>query len=106
MLHYHIYFIFLKIILWVQFVLILAQKESVNSIYYIIFDVIFNLSLGLFLFVFFIAEKFRDIDYYDKFIVSAAGSFLIFNVMTGSFPRLLSRFNVQLPSWWPVQKDC
>jgi len=103
MLKYHIYFFILKAILCLQFILILAQKESVNSVYYLTFELIFNLSLGLFLCIFFTAEKFRDVDYYDRFIISAAGSFLIFNAMIGSLPKLLSRFGIHLPSWWPVQ---
>ena len=101
---YHMYFIFLKIVLWVQFLLVFAQKESVNSIYYIIFDVVFNISLGIFLFMFFISDRFSGIDHYDRFVVSMAGSFLIFNTFTAGVPKLLSRFGITLPSWWPVQK--
>jgi len=98
------YFIFLKIVLGVQFLLIFLQKESVNSIYYTGFDIIFNLSLAFFLISFFIVEKFNHVDYYDRYVVSAAGFFLLFNAMTGSIPKFLSNFDIQMPSWWPVQK--
>ena len=104
MLRYHMYFVFLKIIIFIQFVLIFSQVESVNSVYYTGFDIIFNISLALFLMLFFVVEKFSGVDFYDRYIVSAAGSFLLFNVMTGSLPKFLSNYGIQMPSWWPVQK--
>jgi len=104
MLKYHIYFLFLKVIIFIQFSLIFLQKESVNSIYYIILDIIFKISLGLFLMAFFIAQKFREIDFMDRYIISLAGSLLLFDVGTGSIPKLLSTYGIALPSWWPVQK--
>jgi hypothetical protein len=54
--------------------------------------------------LFFVVEKFSGVDFYDRYIVSAAGSFLLFNVMTGSLPKFLSNYGIQMPSWWPVQK--
>jgi len=104
MLKYHIYFLFLKVIIFVQFSLIFLQKESVNSIYYIIFDIIFKISLGLFLMAFFVAQRFREIDFIDRYIIFLAGSLLLFDVGTGGLPKLLSKYNITLPSWWPVQK--
>jgi hypothetical protein len=54
--------------------------------------------------MFFISDRFSGIDHYDRFVVSMAGSFLIFNTFTAGVPKLLSRFGITLPSWWPVQK--
>jgi hypothetical protein len=50
---YHMYFFFLKFLLVIQTVLILLQKENPNQISYIASDVLFKLSLGIFLMVFF-----------------------------------------------------
>ena len=105
MLKYHYYFLLLKMCIFVQFLLILTQKQSINSVYYIISDLVFKISLGLFLLAFFLSSKFSDVDKYDRYIVSFAGSLLLFDVSTGNLPKLLEMYGLSLPSWWPIQKS-
>jgi len=99
------YFILLKVIIGIQFALIFLQKESVNSALYVLFDIVFKISLGLFLMVFFFAEKFNGIHVIDRYIISLAGGLLFFDALTGSVPKFLSKYGIALPSWWPIQKS-
>ena len=100
---YEAYFIILKIVIVIQFILIFIQKQSLNSIYYIGSDLVFKISLGLFLFFYFFKTNVTGLRSFDKYIVSFAGSLLIFDAMTHTLPRFLAHFNVNVPSWWPVQ---
>ena len=100
---YEVYFVILKIVIVIQFLLIIIQKQSVNSIYYTGSDFVFKISLGLFLFFYFFKANIPGLRSFDKHIISFAGSLLVFDAMTNTLPRLLAHFNVAVPSWWPVQ---
>lgn len=100
---YHMYFIFLKLILVVQTFLILFQKENPNKISYIAADIIFKLSLGIFLIIFFNLTPLPGMDVYDKLIASFAGVLLTFDAVYVSLPILLTKLGVKLPSWITVQ---
>ena len=97
------YFLFLKLVLVVQTVLIMFQKENPNKISYIAADIIFKLSLGLFLVVFFNFTPLPGMDGYDKLIASFAGVLLTFDAVYVSLPVLLTKMGVKLPSWITVQ---
>jgi hypothetical protein len=100
---YHIYFLFLKFLLIVQTILILLQKENPNQISYVAGDIVFKMSLGIFLIVFFNFSKLPDMDFYDKLIASFAGVLLTFDAVYVSLPVLLKKLGVKLPSWIVVQ---
>lgn len=100
---YHIYFFFLKFLLIIQTVLILMQKENPNQISYIAADILFKLSLGIFLMVFFTFKHIEGLDYYDRFIASFAGMLLAFDAVYVSLPILLKKMGIKLPSWVVVQ---
>lgn len=97
------YFLFLKLVLVVQTILIVFQKENPNQISYIAADIIFKLSLGLFLVVFFNLTPLPGMDVYDKLIASFAGVLLTFDAVYVSLPVLLTKLGVKLPSWITVQ---
>ena len=101
---YHMYFFFLKFLLVIQTVLILLQKENPNQISYIASDVLFKLSLGIFLMIFFTFKSIEGLDVYDRFIASFAGALLTFDAVYISLPILLTKMGVKLPSWVVVQR--
>jgi len=105
MLKYHYYFLLLKVCIAIQFLLILIQTESVNSVYYVVSDFIFKISLALFLLAFFLSSRFSTLEKADRYIVSFAGSLLLFDATTGNLPKVLAMYGLSLPSWWPVQKS-
>jgi hypothetical protein len=100
---YHIYFFFLKFLLLIQTGLILLQVENPNQISYIASDIIFKLSLGIFLMIFFTFSTIPGMDVYDKFIASFAGALLTFDAFYISLPILLTKLGYKLPSWVVVQ---
>jgi len=100
---YHVYFFFLKFLLIIQTVLILMQKENPNQISYIACDIIFKVSLGIFLMIFFTFKRVEGLDFYDRFIASFAGVLLTFDAVYISLPILLTKLGVKLPSWVVVQ---
>ena len=100
---YHIYFLFLKFLLVAQTILILFQVENPNKISYIATDILFKVSLGLFLIVFFNFSELLGMDFYDKLIASFAGVLLTFDAVYVSLPILLVKLGYTLPSWIVVQ---
>lgn len=100
---YHIYFLFLKFLLVAQTILILFQVENPNKISYIATDILFKVSLGLFLIVFFNFSELPGMDFYDKLIASFAGVLLTFDAVYVSLPILLVKLGYTLPSWIVVQ---
>lgn len=101
---YHIYFFFLKFLVVIQTLLILFQNENPNQITYIASDIIFKLSLGIFLIFFFTFKAIEGIDIYDRVIVSFAGVLLNYDAIYISLPILLTKLGVTLPSWVVIQK--
>ena len=100
---YHIYFLFLKVLLIIQTILIVFQKENPNQISYILSDILFKTSLGLFLIIFFNFADLPYMDFYDKLIASFAGVLLTFDAVYISLPILLVKLGFKLPSWIVVQ---
>jgi hypothetical protein len=97
------YFLFLKFLLIIQTILIFFQKANPNQTSYIVTDIIFKTSLGLFLMIFFNFSELPGMDYYDRLIASFAGVLLAFDALYISLPRLLVKLGVKLPSWIVVQ---
>jgi hypothetical protein len=100
---YHIYFLFLKFLLVAQTLLILFQLENPNKISYIATDILFKISLGIFLIVFFNFSDLPGMDFYDKLIASFAGVLLTYDALYVSLPILLVKLGYTLPSWIVVQ---
>lgn len=102
---YHLYFLFLKLLLIIQTILIVFQIENPNQISYIAGDILFKTSLGLFLMIFFTFTELPGMDFYDKVIASFAGTLLTFDAVYVGLPVLLTKLGVKLPSW-VVVKSC
>jgi hypothetical protein len=102
---YHVYFLFLKLLLILQTVLIVFQLENPNQLSYMAGDIIFKVSLGLFLMIFFTFSPIPGMDFYDKIIASFAGTLLTFDAIYVSLPVLLKKLGIKLPSW-VVVKSC
>jgi len=88
----------------IQTILILFQKETPNNISYLVSDIIFKLSLGIFLMIFFTFKKIPGLDVYDRFIASFAGALLSFDAVYIGLPILLTKLGFTLPSWIVVQR--
>ena len=92
---YALYFVFLKLIVVLQLVLIFLKKQSEESSVFIISNVIFKISLALFLVLFFIFNDIPGINNWDKIIIYYAGVFLLYDSMFLDIPKVLAKFNIQ-----------
>jgi hypothetical protein len=83
-----IYFLFLKVLFVVQFVLISLQKQSETSVFYLITDFIFKMSIGLFLVLYFYFNHLPGLYAWDKVVISFAGALLMFDAAYIVLPKV------------------
>jgi Flp pilus assembly protein TadB len=82
---YHWFFIFLRIMVISQVVLIFFKKQTDSSDTYIILDAISKASVGLFLFIFFLVNHFflhqlSELELGDVLILQFAGILLLVDI--------------------------
>ena len=88
------YFLFLKVFVIIQFILVLFKKENEETLAFLISDTLFKVSIGLFLILFFWFNR-VDLEMYDKLIIAFGGTLLIFDVVYTNLPKVLKLlFNV------------
>jgi hypothetical protein len=75
--NYHLYFYFLKFIILLLIALMSLKIINVNNKIYIIIDLIFKLSLGIFIIIFFSTNKNLNIDNHDRILIILSGFILI-----------------------------
>jgi len=91
---YHIFFLCLKIAIIVQFALILFNKESTDDKVYLFTEIIFKLSLGIFIEYLMFHENIPGLIFEDKVIVSFAGGLLMYDAITNDLPILLKKYGI------------
>lgn len=89
---YHIFFVILKVIILVQFILIIANKESVDSKVYIITEIVFKTCLAIFIEIFMFHAHIDGLMLEDRVIISFAGGLLLFDAWFNDFPKLLKQY--------------
>ena len=92
---FDLYIIGLKISLTVQFILIMMKLHSDTSMIYLASDMLFKISIGLFLIFFFILNKVTEINIYDKTVITLAGIVLIYDAIYFNLSKILSLYNIQ-----------
>jgi len=75
--NYHLYFYFLKFIILLLIAMMSLKIIKVNNKIYIIIDLIFKLSLGFFIIIFFSINKNLNIDNHDRILIILSGFVLI-----------------------------
>ena len=90
--NYHYFFLLLKIAILVQFALILANKEHVDSTAYILTEIVFKTCIGIFIDIFMFHTTIDGLLFEDKLIFSFAGGLLIFDAWFNDFPVLLRKY--------------
>jgi len=91
---YHIYFLFLKLAILLQFILIVANKHSIDSKMYILTEIIFKTSLSIFIELFLFFNILPEIQWEDKFVISFAGALLLYDAWVNDFPLLLKVYKI------------
>lgn len=86
---YKLWLIFLKVAMLAQFVLISVGVLGDDHISYLITDLVFKTSLGIFLTVYFYLNGSPVIDGLDELFISFGGGLLIFDAWYNTFPKIL-----------------
>jgi len=77
---YHLFFIFLRAMIILQVILIYFKKQTKSSDIYIILEAISRISVGLFLYLFFLLHPLPDLEYGDVLILQFAGILLMVDI--------------------------
>jgi len=97
---YVIFFFAMKIALVIQFILIIAKKETRSSIVYLTTEIVFKTALFLFIEWFTFHNNF-GITFEDKMIVSFGGGLLFFDACFNDVPKLIEQLRKQHPNLLP-----
>ena len=92
----HYFFLALKITLGVQFLLVLLNKESVSSTTYLVTEILFKTSIGVFMNIFIFYYKIEGLLFEDKVLISIAGGLLMYDAWVTDFPQLMDKI---IPGW-------
>ena len=93
---YHIFFIVLKVAIMGQFALVILNKHSVGSKIYILTNIIFKLSIGIFVQIYMFNDAVSGIPIEDKMVISFAGGLLMFDAVSNDVPELLKAYDIDI----------
>jgi hypothetical protein len=79
-----------------QFALVILNKHSVGSKIYILTNIIFKLSLGIFVQIYMFNDAVSGIPIEDKMVISFAGGLLMFDAVSNDVPELLKAYNIDI----------
>jgi heme/copper-type cytochrome/quinol oxidase subunit 4 len=94
---YHIYFILLKILVVIQFVLVTLKKQSRDSKMYILSDTIFKISVALYLLLFFTLNSFPGLEWQDVVIIKFSGMILLYDIDFNGLIKIVREYVPMLP---------
>jgi hypothetical protein len=89
---YHVFFLILKIAILVQFVLVLLNRAKLNSKAYLITEILFKTSLGIFIEYMMFWHHTKGLDFEDRLILSFAGWLLLADAYLKDLPALIEIF--------------
>jgi hypothetical protein len=95
--HYHAYFILLKILVVIQFVLVTLKKQSRDSKMYILSDTIFKISVALYLLLFFTLNTFPGLEWQDVVIIRFSGMILLYDIDFNGLIKIVREYVPMLP---------
>lgn len=77
-----------------QFALVILNRHSVGSKIYILTNIIFKLSLGIFVQIYMFNDAVSGIPIEDKMVISFAGGLLMFDAISNDLPDLLRIYGI------------
>jgi hypothetical protein len=91
---YQSFFIFMRLMVILQAVLIVFKKQTKSSDVYIILEGISKLSVGAFLYLFFLLHPLEGLEYGDVLILQFAGILIIVDI---NFPEVIRVIRKYIP---------
>jgi hypothetical protein len=102
---YHIYFIFIKVLIITQIVAVILKKQTKKSDFFILSDTAFKISAGLYLILFFLIQPLPGLDFGDILILRFSGLIILFDIDYTGLRRILSKYSPLLSkSLSPLEK--
>jgi hypothetical protein len=87
----------MKLVIITQFILIIGNKQSIDSRVYILTEIVFKTSLFIFIQWFLIFNVGRDLEIEDRVIFSFAGGLLLYDAWFNDLRRLLEVLDIKFP---------
>jgi hypothetical protein len=87
----------MKLVIITQFILIIGNKQSIDSRVYILTEIVFKTSLFIFIQWFMIFNVGRDLEIEDRVIFSFAGGLLLYDAWFNDLRRLLEVLDIKFP---------
>jgi len=78
----------------VQFFLVLLQKQSIDSKTYLFTEIIFKISLSLYIEYLMVTSAIIGLEWEDKIVISFAGGLLMYDALIHSLPALLDKYDI------------
>jgi len=100
---YYIFFLVLRIVILIQFFLVITNKKSIDPRLFILTEVIFKTGLFVFIQLFLYFNVGKDLDFEDKVIFSFAAGLLLYDAWFNDMPRLLQILKINVPILNPAQ---
>jgi len=97
---YAVFFFVMKVALVIQFILIIAKKQTRSSIIYITTEIVFKTALFLFIEWFTFHNNF-GINFEDKLIISFGGGLLFYDACFNDVPKLIEQLRKRYPNLLP-----
>jgi hypothetical protein len=91
---YQTFFLFMRIMVILQVVLIIFKKQTKSSDIYIILEAVSKLSVGGFLYLFFLLHPLEGLEYGDVLILQFAGILIMVDV---NYPELIKVLRKYIP---------
>jgi hypothetical protein len=84
--------------------MIINKKQDEEGILFIISNVIFKVSIGLFIIFFFLFHEVSEIDKVNKIIIGFAGVILLYDAIYIDLPRALKIYNINFSPYTLLKK--
>jgi len=92
----HVFFLVLKIMILVQFLLVLIKKQSITDKTYLFTQVIFKVFLSLYIEYIFFTSNISGIIWEDKIVISFAAGLLLYDAIVVDLFGLLEEYGVHV----------
>lgn len=94
----------LKVVLFIQFILIIRQKQDDTGIVFLASNIVFKVSIGLFIMMFFMLHEVTEIEKLDKIIIGFAGVILIYDAVYIDLPKALAIYKINFSPYTIMRK--
>jgi hypothetical protein len=94
---YFMFFLLLKLFISIQIVLIFLKREQITSVEYLLNEIVFKVTLAIFIEYFCFHKMIDGIEFEDRLIISFSGGLLLFDALVMDLPILLKKLKIKTP---------